>query len=83
MRRLTQSPTDPDFVQNPYRFYDHARTAGDLFYWTDYAMVCATSHRAVSALLRDRRLGREDPFPPAGQAHLTAFPRLLLPQSVR
>ena len=73
MRRLTQSPTAPDFVQNPYRFYDRARAAGDLFYWTDYRMVCATSHRAVSALLRDRRLGREDPFPPAGQAHLAAF----------
>ena len=73
MRRLTQSPTDPDFVQNPYPFYDRARAAGDLFYWTDYRMVCATSHRAVSALLRDRRLGREAVTPQPFAPHLAPF----------
>ncbi len=61
MQHLTQSPTDPAFVQNPYPFYDRARVGGDLFWWTDYSMVCATSHRAVMALLKDRRLGREAP----------------------
>jgi cytochrome P450 len=61
MEHLTQSPTDPAFVQNPYPFYDRARAGGDLFVWTDYGMICATSHRAVMALLKDRRLGREAP----------------------
>ncbi len=61
MLRLTQSPTEPVFVQDPYSFYDRARESGDLFYWEDYGLVCATSHRAVSALLRDRRFGREAP----------------------
>lgn len=61
MLRLAQSPTEPAFVQNPYAFYDRARESGDLFFWEDYGFVCATSHRAVSALLRDRRLGREAP----------------------
>jgi cytochrome P450 len=61
MQRFAQSPTDPAFVQDPYPFYDRARAAGDLFWWDDYAMPCATSHKAVSALLRDRRLGREAP----------------------
>ena len=61
MEHLTQSPTDPAFVQNPYPFYDRARAGGDLFVWTDYGIICATSHRAVMVLLKDRRLGREAP----------------------
>ncbi|GGL59440.1 cytochrome P450 [Wenxinia marina] len=61
MQRLSQSPTDPAFVQDPYPFYDRARASGDLFWWEEYGMVAATSHRAVSALLRDRRFGRETP----------------------
>ena len=61
MKHLHQSPTDPAFVQDPYPFYDRARATGDLFWWEDYDMACATSHKAVSALLRDRRLGREAP----------------------
>lgn len=61
MLRLSQSPTDPAFVQDPYPFYDRAREGGDLFLWEEYGMPCATSHRAVASLLRDRRLGREAP----------------------
>ncbi len=61
MKTLHQSPTDPDFVQNPYRFYDLARAGGDLFMWGDYGIVCAVSHTAVMTLLKDRRFGREIP----------------------
>lgn len=61
MQRFDQSPTDPAFVQDPYPFYDSLRAGGDLVYWSDYAMPCAVSHRAVHALLRDRRFGREIP----------------------
>lgn len=61
MQSLAQSPTDPAFVQNPYPFYDRARAAGDLVWWEDYAMPAATTFRAVNALLRDRRFGRETP----------------------
>jgi cytochrome P450 len=75
MEHLTQCPTDPGFVQNPYPFYDRARAGGDLFVWTDYSMVCATSHRAVMALLKDRRLGREAPpeHAPRIAPHLAPF----------
>lgn len=75
MPLLTQSPTDPGFVQNPYLFYDRARTLGDLVWWTDYAMPVATSHAAVGALLRDRRFGRECPpeMTPDTPAHLAPF----------
>jgi len=61
MQRLSQSPTDPAFVQNPYPFYARARAAGDLVWWEEYGMPAATTHRAVHALLRDRRFGREAP----------------------
>ena len=61
MKPLSQSPTDPAFVQNPYPFYAAARTRGPLHIWTDYAMPAAFSHEAVHALLRDRRFGREVP----------------------
>ncbi|MFN3661684.1 cytochrome P450 [Yoonia sp.] len=61
MQRYEQSPTDPAFVQNPYPFYNRARGSGDFFWWEDYAMACAVSHKAVHAVLRDRRMGRECP----------------------
>lgn len=61
MQHLSQSPTDPGFVQNPYPFYDRARAGGDLFWWKEYGAVCATSYASVMALLKDRRLGREIP----------------------
>ena len=30
MQRLSQSPTDPAFVQDPYPFYARARASGPL-----------------------------------------------------
>ena len=75
MQQLRQSPTDPDFVQDPYPFYARARAAGDLIWWDDYAMVAATSHDAVHTILRDKRFGREQPaeLAKAHPAHLSAF----------
>ena len=75
MMRFSQDPTDPDFVQNPYPLYDEMRAAGDLVWWEDYAKPCAVSHRAVHALLRDRRFGREVPpeRTPEIPAHLRSF----------
>lgn len=61
MKRLSQSPTDPGFVQNPYPFYARARASGALVLWQDYGLVCATTYDAVNTILRDRRFGREEP----------------------
>ncbi|MBR9652030.1 cytochrome P450 [Thalassovita aquimarina] len=61
MQEFSQSPTDPDFVQSPYPFYDRARADGGLFFWTEYEMPCAGSHDLVMALFKDRRFGRECP----------------------
>lgn len=76
---ISQSPTDPGFVQDPYPFYERAREAGALVFWQEYGLPCATRFAAINALLRDRRLGREPP--PRGQrcpapGHMAAFAAL-------
>ncbi len=73
MQHLSQSPTDPDFVQNPYPFYARLRAAGPLAFWSDYAMPMATTHGAVNTLLRDRRFGREPITPLPIPDHLRPF----------
>jgi len=75
MKRLTQSPTDPDFVQNPYPFYADVSQKGPLGLWAAYDMVCAFSYDTVHAALRDRRMGREIPaeLKPAVPPHLAPF----------
>ncbi len=73
MLHLTQSATDPAFVQDPYPFYARARAGGDLVWWEEYNMVMATSLAAVNALLRDRRFGREPVTPRAFPDHLASF----------
>ncbi|MCB6177588.1 cytochrome P450 [Rhodobacter sp. Har01] len=75
MKALTQAPTDPAFVQDPYRFYERARAAGPFFLWQDYGLVCTGKAAAVNAILRDRRFGREVPpeLAPAIPAHLAPF----------
>ena len=59
--RISQSPTDPAFVQDPYAFYDRLRPMGPLVFWEDYDVPVAAGYAEVNALLRDRRLGREVP----------------------
>ena len=62
MISLSQSPTDPGFVQDPYPFYERARAVGPFFHWTDYALPCTGHAAAVNAIFRDRRFGREAPL---------------------
>ncbi len=61
MERLSQSPTDPAFVQDPYPFYRVARALGDFVFWEEYGMPMATTHEAVSQVLKSRKMGREIP----------------------
>ncbi|OIQ45130.1 MAG: cytochrome [Roseobacter sp. MedPE-SW] len=75
MKTVTQSPTDPAFVQDPYPFYQKARAQAGLNYWQDYAMPAAFRRAAVHAILRDRRFGREIPpeFARPTPEHLAPF----------
>ncbi len=75
MKQLDQSPLAPEFVQNPYPFYDAARQNGELFHWNDYGFPCAAGFKTVNDLLRDRRFGREMPadLAPDIPQHLAPF----------
>ncbi len=73
MISLSQSPTDAGFVQNPYPFYELARSAGPLFHWVDYNLTCTTNAAACNAIFRDRRFGRESPTPLQIPDHLKPF----------
>jgi cytochrome P450 len=58
-RRVWLSPRDPEFVSDPYRAYVAIRESSPVFFWEDYGFWCFARHADVSALLRDRRLGRQ------------------------
>lgn len=73
MNEFFQSPTDPEFVQDPYPFYERARAAGPFFRWSDYGLVCTGNSAAVNAIFRDRRFGREPISPPIIPSHLAPF----------
>jgi cytochrome P450 len=56
---VSLDPRQPDFVQNPYPFYAELRARFPVFYWTDLGLWCFANYEDVSALLRDRRFGRQ------------------------
>jgi cytochrome P450 len=58
-RHVRLSPADSVFVQDPYPSYAAIRRVAPAFFWEDYGFWCFASHADVSALLRDRRFGRE------------------------
>jgi unspecific monooxygenase len=78
-RRLSQNPRDPAFFADPYGAY--ARLHAAPVFWEDYGFWCVGGHAAVSALLRDKRFGRqilhvatrEDLGWPARPDHLADF----------
>ena len=78
---VSQDPHDPGFVQDPYRFYAERHHASPVFFWEDYGLWCVAGYDQVNALLRDRRLGRENRWgaplnPVEGREHLTDFDRI-------
>lgn len=58
-RCVTLDPCDPSFYQNPYPAYHAIRAAAPVFKWENYGYWCFARHEDVSALLRDRRFGRQ------------------------
>ncbi len=73
MTHVRQDLTEDEFVQNPYPFYHRAREAGPVLFWEELGMWAAFDHATVSALLRDRRLGRAPLTPRPRPAHLEPF----------
>lgn len=52
------NPLSPDFLRNPYPFYDEIRTEAPVLFWPEGNMWLFTRHDDINALLRDKRLGR-------------------------
>jgi unspecific monooxygenase len=79
--RVDLDPRDPAFVQDPYAAYREIRAGAPVFFWEQYGFWCAAGHDVVSALLRDRRFGRqilhvatrEELGWPEPEAHLAPF----------
>jgi cytochrome P450 len=80
-RRVRLDPRDPAFFADPYPAYAAIRAAAPAFFWEDYGLWCFAAHRDVSALLRDKRFGRQILHVmsrealgwPAPKAHLAPF----------
>jgi cytochrome P450 len=58
-RRASANPKDPAFFQNPYPFYEQRNTSEPAFFWEEYGHWCFAGFKSVSALLRDKRFGRD------------------------
>lgn len=58
-RSVDLDPRNPQFFQNPYPFYARMRAEAPALKWEQYGYWCFTTHAHVSALLRDRRFGRQ------------------------
>jgi cytochrome P450 len=57
---ISLDPRNEFFVQNPYPFYAELRAKAPVFRWTNLDNLwCSAKHEDVSALLRDRRSGRQ------------------------
>ncbi len=49
---------DPDFYNNPYPYYAQLRSSCPMFFWEEHELWTFSRHEDVTALFRDRRLGR-------------------------
>ena len=58
-RRLSLDPRDPAFFADPYAAYARLHASPGPVFWEDYGFWCFPGHAAVSALLRDKRFGRQ------------------------
>lgn len=58
---VEQDPTDASFVADPYPFYAELRAIGDFVFWANYDLPVATTHAAVSEVLRHPSMGRAVP----------------------
>jgi len=56
---VSLDPRDPEFVQDPYPFYAELRDHCPVFHWKELGHWCFAGYQDVSALLRDRRFGRQ------------------------
>ena len=61
MKKIKQSPTDPKFVQNPYKFYQRILEFNEVCFWEDYKFKAFFDFETINKIFRDKRFGREVP----------------------
>ncbi len=61
MKKIKQSPTDPKFVQNPYKFYQRILESNEACFWEDYKFKAFFDFETINKIFRDKRFGREVP----------------------
>jgi cytochrome P450 len=82
-RTVSIDSSHPGFYGDPYSTYERIRPVAPAFLWSELGIWCFLSMADVSAILRDRRFGREllpapgapAPVPREAPAHLAAFNR--------
>jgi len=58
-RHASAQPRELAFYRDPYAFYDAVHAASPAFFWDNYDHWCFAGFKDVSALLRDKRFGRQ------------------------
>ena len=58
-RSVQLDPQNTQFYENPYPYYHRIRAETPVFKWEQYGHWCFSRYDDVSALLRDRRFGRQ------------------------
>ena len=58
-RSVDLDPREAQFYENPYPIYHELRQKLSAFKWEQYSYWCFPHFEDVSALLRDRRFGRQ------------------------
>ncbi len=76
LRDLGIDLLSPDFIANPYPYYDLLRQSAPILYDPDWKLWFVSTYTDISTLLRDRRFGRDmedapkpDPRTPFGKLH--------------
>ena len=59
MQLISQNPTNNDFIQNPYKFYENFVNDDCLYFWQEYNMPAVFDYAGQEILFKDKRFGRE------------------------
>lgn len=68
-RRASADPANPDFYGDPHAFATALHASSPTFFWEELGHWCVAGFDRVSALLRDKRLGRQGLVPPRTEAN--------------
>lgn len=58
-KKVSLDIRDPDFYNDPYPTYETLQSECPMFFWQEHELWTFTKHDDVSAILRDRRFGRQ------------------------